>query len=237
MTIQAVAHRGYPRKYPENTLSSFQAAIELNFSHLELDVHLSKDGIPMVIHDHTIDRMTNGTGRVVDYTAAELQQFTIAGTERIPTLVEALALLKGKLRINIELKQMGNMYPGLEEKVLQVIEEMDAIQDVVMTSFDFDALEHMRTLSHDIPIGLITFSCSTAILDWSKSVNATFLSMHYGFVTERYVQLCQQQQIQLMVWTVNDKKVMEKFKHDPSILVCTDELEQWIETVHAATTA
>jgi glycerophosphoryl diester phosphodiesterase len=61
--------------------------------------------------------------------------------------------------------------------------------------------------------------------------------MHYGFVTERYVQLCQQQQIQLMVWTVNDKKVMEKFKHDPSILVCTDELEQWMETVHAATTA
>ncbi|WP_337031254.1 glycerophosphodiester phosphodiesterase [Paenibacillus illinoisensis] len=227
MIIQGVAHRGYPKKYPENTLSSFLKAVELGFTHLELDVNLSKDGIPVVIHDHTVDRMTNGTGRVADYTASELQSFHIKQDEHIPTLEEVLRALKGKIGLNIELKQMGTCYPQLEEKVLEVIKEFSMLDQVVITSFDFDALERIRQLSSEVRIGLITFGCSKAILDWSVEMGATFLSMHYAFVTEHYIHRCQELGIQLMAWTINETSVMKKFQDYPSVWVCTDELESF----------
>lgn len=227
MIIQGVAHRGYPKKYPENTLSSFLKAVELGFTHLELDVHLSKDGIPVVIHDHTVDRMTNGTGRVADYSASELQSFHIKQDEHIPTLEEVLRVLKGKIGLNIELKQMGTYYPQLEEKVLEVIREFNMLDQVVITSFDFDALERIRQLSSEVRIGLITFGCSKAILDWSVEMGATFLSMHYAFVTEHYIHRCQELGIQLMAWTINETSIMKKFQDYPSVWVCTDELESF----------
>lgn len=227
MIIQGVAHRGYPKKYPENTLSSFLKAVELGFTHLELDVHLSKDGIPVVIHDHTVDRMTNGTGRVADYSASELQSFHIKQDEHIPTLEEVLRVLKGKIGLNIELKQMGTYYPQLEEKVLEVIKEFNMLDQVVITSFDFDALERIRQLSSEVRIGLITFGCSKAILDWSVEMGATFLSMHYAFVTEHYIHRCQELGIQLMAWTINETSIMKKFQDYPSVWVCTDELESF----------
>jgi len=231
MIIQAVAHRGYPKKYPENTLSSFLKAVELGFTHLELDVHLSKDGIPVVIHDHTLDRMTNGTGRVADYAASELQAFKIEQDEHIPTLEEVLRALKGKIGLNIELKQMGDTYPQLEEKVLEVIEEFNMLDQVVITSFDFDALEKIRQLSSEVRIGLITFGCSKAILDWSLATGATFLSMHYAFVTDHYIHRCQELGIQMMAWTINETSIMEKFQEYPSVWVCTDELESFMDVL------
>lgn len=231
MMIQGVAHRGYPKKYPENTISSFLKAVELGFTHLELDVHLSKDGIPVVIHDHTLDRMTNGTGRVVDYTASELQSLEMEQAEHIPTLEEVLRALKGKIQLNIELKQMGNYYPQLEERVLEVIEEFDMLNQVVITSFDFDALEKIRQRSGDVCIGLITFGCSKAILDWSQEMGATFLSIHHAFVTEHYIQQCKELGIQLMAWTINETSVMKKFQEYPSVWVCTDELECFIDVL------
>lgn len=96
MKIRGVAHRGYPVKYPENTLSSFKAAIDLGFTHMELDVHLSKDGIPVVMHNSKIDRMTDGKGEIRDYTFAELQQFTVGQEERIPSLEEVLLFAKNR---------------------------------------------------------------------------------------------------------------------------------------------
>src|SRR5699024_8256645 len=75
MKIKALAHRGYPIKYPENTIKAFEASYELGFTHIELDVQLSKDGIPVIMHDQTINRTTNGKGLVDDYTVEELKQF------------------------------------------------------------------------------------------------------------------------------------------------------------------
>ncbi|KOY17958.1 glycerophosphodiester phosphodiesterase [Paenibacillus xylanivorans] len=231
MMIQAVAHRGYPKKYPENTMSSFLKAVELGFTHLELDVHLSKDGIPVVIHDHTLDRMTNGTGRVVDYTASELQSLKMKQDEHIPTLEEVLRALKGKIQLNIELKQMGNYYPQLEERVFDLIEQFDMLNQVFITSFDFDALEKIRQRSGDVRIGLITFGCSKAILDWSIEMGATFLSIHHAFVTEHYINKCKELGIQLMAWTINEASIMKKFQEYPSVWVCTDELESFIDVL------
>src|SRR5690606_42102464 len=95
--IRGVAHRGYPLRYPENTISSFQAAYELEFTHLELAVHLSKDGGPVLKHDATIDRMTAGQGRAKDDTLEAPRQFRLGEDETDPTLEEAQWFAKGKM--------------------------------------------------------------------------------------------------------------------------------------------
>ncbi|GGD64472.1 glycerophosphodiester phosphodiesterase [Paenibacillus nasutitermitis] len=102
---------GYSGRYPENTIAAFQAACELEFTHLELDVHLSKDGIPMVLHDKTLDRMTDGKGLVKDYTSEVLSRFRVGGTEVIPTLEEVLLLLKDRLIVRIEISKRENCTP------------------------------------------------------------------------------------------------------------------------------
>src|SRR5690625_7519217 len=104
MKIRGIAHRGFPGRAPENTLSSFQLACDLAFTHLELDVQLTKDGVPVLIHDYSINRMTNGEGLVRDYTLKQLKEFKVKDVERIPTLEEALNMLKGKISILVELK-------------------------------------------------------------------------------------------------------------------------------------
>lgn len=121
MKIRGIAHRGYPKIAPENTMSSFQAAYDLSFSHLEMDVHLSKDGVPVILHDASINRVSDREGRVKDYTADELKTFRVYGTETIPTLEELLVTFKDRFEFIIELKQEGHLYPGLEEKTLDVI--------------------------------------------------------------------------------------------------------------------
>ena len=144
MKIKGMAHRGYPVKYPENTLISFQAAYELGFTHLELDVQLSKDGIAIVMHDTTVNRMTNAKGLIKDFTFLELRDLKVGETETIPTLEEALLFAKDKMIVSIELKQQGDLYDGLEAETLKIIKQTDMMDQVYVNSFDHFAVIKMR---------------------------------------------------------------------------------------------
>ena len=104
MPPQVFAHRGHCAEAPENTLSSFRAAERLNADGIELDVHLTRDGHPVVLHDNKVDRTTNGTGPVAGLTLTELQVLDAGAGERVPTLGETFQNLGKTLRINIELK-------------------------------------------------------------------------------------------------------------------------------------
>ncbi len=108
-------------KFPENTIRGFRAALELGFTHVELDVHLTRDGVPVVIHDPSVNRTTNGQGLVKSYTLQELRELDAGDGERIPTLEEALLFAKDRMIVDIELKQTGDFYPGLEEAAVDVI--------------------------------------------------------------------------------------------------------------------
>lgn len=98
------AHRGVSAHLPENTLAAFARAIELGVAGIELDVHLSSDQVPVVIHDDTADRTTNGTGNITEFTAHQLGLLDAGGGQGVPTLAQVLNLAAGKLRVNIELK-------------------------------------------------------------------------------------------------------------------------------------
>lgn len=226
MTIRGIAHRGYPVNYPENTLSSFQAAIDIGFSHMELDVHMSKDGVLVVMHDHTIDRMTDGTGEIRNYTLEELKKFTINSNEKIPTLEEALLLAKDRIMVSIELKK-PKLYPGIEQKVYELINELDMKDQTYIISFNHDALWNLRALSKEIQIGPLVNKVRRGHYRLIQKLNANYFAVNYNAIKEKHIRKCENMGIQLVVWTVNSKEEMKKMKQYPSILITTDELETY----------
>ncbi|MEN2466394.1 glycerophosphodiester phosphodiesterase family protein [Ornithinibacillus sp. JPR2-1] len=226
MTIRGIAHRGYPVNYPENTLSSFQAAIDLGFSHMELDVHMSKDGIPVVMHDHTIDRMTNGTGEIRDYTLEELKQFTIHSEEKIPTLEEVLTIAKDRIIVSIELKK-PKLYPGIEQEIYDIITKFEMEDQVYVISFNHDSLLKLRAISDEIQLGPLVNKVRPSHFRLIKKMNARYFAVNCKAIKEKHIKKCESMEVQLVVWTVNTIEQMKSFKAYPSILITTDELERY----------
>lgn len=157
-----VAHRGMSALAPENTMPAFELAVEMGIELIELDVHASKDGIPVVIHDYIVDRTTDGTGKVRDLTLEELKQLTANKTDyderkdnydqypeaKIPTLEEVLQYIQNTdVVLLIEFKGVG-----FEEDVVQLIEHYDMVADVYITSFNLDALKRIQDLNQEIGI-------------------------------------------------------------------------------------
>lgn len=227
--ITGLAHRGYPKKYPENTISSFQAALDLSYSHLELDVQLTKDGVPVVIHDTTVNRTTNGTGRVADYTFEQIRKLDAGGGQQIPTLKEVLLLAKGKAQVDIELKQSGLLYPGLEEQVLETIQAAGVQDQVFVTSFDHYAIVRTRELSRDINLGLVLYGATPAVFPLAKEISAKYVSVKHIYLTDEFVHRCDEAGIQLIAWTIDDEQDMRNLRSQyPHVWACTNELERWI---------
>lgn len=160
---QIVCHRGYSGRYPENTLLAFQKALETGAEGMELDVHLSKDGEVVSLHDELLDRTTDGTGFVRDYTLAELKKLNAAkrsrerfGFQPIPTLREYFELVQGTaIHTNIELKTGTFDYPGLEEAVWDLIREYRQEDKVLISSFHAQSLLRMHELAPELPCGLL----------------------------------------------------------------------------------
>lgn len=153
-----IAHRGVPAEAPENTLAGFARAIDHGADLIELDVCMSADGHAVVMHDDTVDRTTDGSGRVDTLTLAELRALD-AGSwlspdftgERVPTLREALDFTRGKVGVVIELKASSAQYPGIETEVLACIDAADRRRDVIVISGDHDAIVAFRSLAPTVP--------------------------------------------------------------------------------------
>lgn len=159
---QVWAHRGCRREAPENTLPAFALALGLGVDGVEFDVQLTADGVPVVIHDETVDRTTNGTGAVVGFALEQLRELDAsAGFQgfdgvRIPTLDEVLDLLAPSgLALNIELKNSDEDYPGLEEKVLAAVEARGIADQVVLSSFNHYSLKRLQRLGASSPLGML----------------------------------------------------------------------------------
>ena len=158
------AHRGCSMMNPENTLLAFKKAAELEgITGIEFDVQLTKDNEIVVIHDERVDRTTDGSGYVQEYTLNELKQLSISGDDeihRIPTLRETFELLapycKGKgLRLNIELKNSEIRYEGMEQKVIDMVSEFNLEDYVVYSSFNHDSIGLVRQLKADSDVAYL----------------------------------------------------------------------------------
>ena len=158
------AHRGCSMMNPENTLLAFKKAAELDgITGIEFDVQLTRDNEIVVIHDERVDRTTDGTGYVQEYTLNELKQLSISGDDeihRIPTLRETFELLapycKGKgLHLNIELKNSEIRYEGMEQKVIDMVSEFNLEDYVVYSSFNHDSIGLVRQLKDDADVAYL----------------------------------------------------------------------------------
>ena len=155
-----IAHRGGPRYAPENTLAAYAHAVETGAEMLECDVQLTADGEPIIIHDETLERTTNGVGAVKDKTLAELRRLDAGAGESLPTLREYIELGKSAgVELLIELKS-PNLYPGLEAKVVAALEDAHYLEMSVVQSFDWDSLRRTRQLKPSLRLG--------ALYDWGQ---------------------------------------------------------------------
>lgn len=166
------AHRGCSQRYPENTLLAFEKASGLKeLEGIELDIQLTKDGQLVVIHDERVDRTTEGIGFVRDFTLSELRKLHIyAGDgpcQWIPTMDEVLDLLdkrlKAGMKLNIELKTGIYPYPGIEEKIVDLVHKRGVHKSIVYSSFYALSLERIRSLEPDAETGVLDTKVSDCL--------------------------------------------------------------------------
>lgn len=157
--IKNIAHRGYSAQYPENSMLAFSKALEAGCDGIELDVHLSGDGIPVIIHDERVDGTSDGSGAVKDMTLTQLKTLRLSKGERIPTLEEYFDLVKtASVFTNIELKNSVFRYEGMEQKVIRLIRSYGLEDRVLFSSFNhFSILECKREIPA-VPCGFLTWS-------------------------------------------------------------------------------
>lgn len=166
------AHRGCSQRYPENTLTAFSKAAEINnLTGIEFDIQLTKDGEIVVIHDERVDRTTDGIGYVRDYTYSQLRVLTIETgneqKEKIPSIMEVLDLLQNQMQkgffLNIELKNSNFVYTGMEEKILDLMARRGLQENVVYSSFYTKSLGIIRKLNPETLIGVLDSKVSDCL--------------------------------------------------------------------------
>ncbi len=206
----AIAHRGASGILPENTLPAFLKALELGAQAIEFDVQLTRDEVPVVIHDETLERTTDGTGRVHDADLAELARLdagswfaaNCAGT-RIPTLDQALAALAGRALLNIELKPDVRV-EVLVERVLALVRQHSMLHAAVFSSFEPVALELLRRKAPEARIGVLAASGALEpALEAAHVLRAENLHPHKSLVDAELIALARRKALRVWVWTVN----------------------------------
>lgn len=205
------AHRGASAVAPENTLAAFRRALEMGADGVELDVHLSADGVPVVMHDARVEATTDGTGSLVDLSLKELKSLD-AGSwfaedfagEQIPTLEEVLADVGNSLLINIELKPAFSKRKGLEAAVADVVQRVGVSERVWFSSFVPYSLYRMRNLLPGVPCGFLYGGSS--LFSWLFKSFTPFEAVHpeARLVTPALVRRAHKRGLRVITWTVDD---------------------------------
>ncbi|HEX2681546.1 MAG TPA: glycerophosphodiester phosphodiesterase family protein [Candidatus Dormibacteraeota bacterium] len=198
-------HRGNPAEHPENTMRSFRSAIAAGCDLIECDVHLSSDGRLVVIHDHTLERTTNGTGLVRDHTASELRKLDAGEGEKIPLLQEVVELALGKVGLVIEIKQVPPMYPGLEEKLVNMLRQLGAVQECAVVSFNHPAIHELRKMEPALQLGVLEGARPIHPARILRDSGADVYSPHWGAVDPQVVHEVHAAGGAVGVWPVDDE--------------------------------
>jgi glycerophosphoryl diester phosphodiesterase len=197
-------HRGNPAEHPENTLASFRSAIELGVDMIECDVHMSADGELVVIHDHTVDRTTNGSGLVAQHTLAELRELDAGGGERLPVLAEVSQLARDRVGLCVEIKQIPIPYPDLEEKLIAQLRELDTLDQTAVVSFHHGAVRRLKELEPRLAVGVLEGARPIDPVAILRSADADIYSPHYGAMDPELVEQVHAAGGVVGVWTVDD---------------------------------
>ena len=209
-------HRGASGHAPENTLEAFRLAMDMGADGFELDVHLSKDGQLVVIHDETVDRTTDGTGLVRDLTLEQLKALDASNGmdayrgAKIPTLGEVFDLVRDTHHIvNVEIKTDEWFYEEIEEKCLALAKEKGVEDRVIYSSFNHFTLMKMRALEPDAKLGMLFGDIMIAPWEYAKQLSVEYL---HPMKMNIYVPGSAEQTLKagygINMWTINDPQTM-----------------------------
>jgi glycerophosphoryl diester phosphodiesterase len=231
------AHRGGALLWPENSLLAFRNALALGVDYLELDVHLSRDGEVVVIHDATLERTTTGAGPVRERTLAELATLRLKDRggavveERIPTLDQVVALAAaGKRQILLEIKtdERRERYPGIEEKVFAVLDRHRFTPFTVVMAFEGATWRRARQVRPDARVAALYSARALpgpavvpelAVL---RAAGVVFVGLEQALVTAEVATQVRLAGLTLGVWTVNEREAIARFIDQGVGVVITD---------------
>ena len=210
-------HRGASGHAPENTLEAFRLAMDMGADGFELDVHMSKDGQLVVIHDESVDRTTDGTGLVRDLTLAELKALDASygmGAYRgakIPTLGEVFDLIRDTRHIvNVEVKTDEWFYPQIEEKCLALAKEKDVEERVIYSSFNHYTLMKLRQLKPDAKLGMLFGDIMLKPWEYAQPLSVDYLHpMKMNIYVPGFSEGAAAAGYGVNMWTINDPETMQ----------------------------
>ncbi|MBD2846024.1 glycerophosphodiester phosphodiesterase [Paenibacillus sp. IB182496] len=229
--MQCCAHRGASGEAPENTMAAIQRALAHPFVQwIELDVQLTADGEVVVMHDETVNRTTNGRGKVREMTLERLRRLD-AGSwygrvfkgERIPTLEEVLQATVGRCRLNIELKTYADSTAALAAKVVPMLAKHGLEHDTIVTSFDARALRLVREHSESVRTGWIVSEPPPDLTARLRDLDSTFLSLSYKHVASARLDELRAAGVEVMIWTVNSAAHLQRLAQlERDLMLCTN---------------
>ncbi|MGJ5711700.1 glycerophosphodiester phosphodiesterase [Staphylococcus auricularis] len=236
-----IAHRGLSVRYPENTMPAFRAAIELGIERVEIDLHMTIDHQLVVMHDDSVNRTSNGSGKIKDFTLEELKQLDVGAWknqrfegERIPTFEAVLELFKHRPEaLLIELKK-PRQYPGIEKAVLAALDHFSYQRNqAIIQSFDIKSMQLMAACQQTYPIGVLI----SKKLFWNRQPRfkdianfADYVNPNYELVTHSFVSRAHAEGLTVYPYTVNspeDEMRLREVGVDGVISDVPEQLDSW----------
>ncbi|QGU96322.1 glycerophosphodiester phosphodiesterase [Clostridium bovifaecis] len=214
------AHRGASGYFPENTMLAFEKALAMGATGIETDIQMTKDGVLVLLHDEKLERTTDGTGFIKDYTYNELLKLD-AGSYfskefkglKIPTLEEFFQFAKDTtLQLDLELKNSIIQYPAIEKKVINMIKKYDMTNRVIVSSFNHYSLIKLKNISKKIKIGLLYAAILRHPERYAKALGAEALHPHFIAINNpQVIKKIKEAKILINTYTINDESYMKRF--------------------------
>lgn len=231
--IKKVAHRGGSLLAPENTLAAFQRGIEEGADAIELDVHLSKDGELIVMHDPSLYRTTGKEGYISDHSLEEIKSLDARlgfqgentyDKQTVPTLSEVLDLIQNEerrvaLQIEIKVDQHGNRYDGIEKAVINLLRTYGLVDRTTIISFDFETLLTVKEMESSIKctalvsrkfLEQIGMGGPDAVADAIAALGVEAVAINYLYLSDKLFDAFKKRGLAIGAWTVNDEKDIKR---------------------------
>ena len=201
-----IGHRGAAGYEPENTLLSFQKAIDIGVDWIEFDLHRSADGHLVVIHDDTVDRTTNGHGKVSDMTLAELKALDAGKGQRIPTFQEVIDFARGQVKMIPEIKQ-----EGIELQLLDVIDQYNAVNDCLVSSFFGYSIRRCKEFHPQLETAAIFSHLPLDFKELALDIMADTLFLRKDIASPALVEECHKNGFTVNIWNEDSPEEIKKY--------------------------
>ena len=210
--MQIYGHRGAPQLFPENTLEAFAEAVRLGVDGIELDIHATSDGTPVINHDPSLSRTGGSNSLIADLSLRELRDTAPA----VPTFAEVLEMVGSAVHLDVEVKQ-----PGAEQSVLDVLAQLPDVRWSI-SCFDWSVLEQFRALDPECDLWLLGYLLNDELLGTARHLGATAAAIDAPAITEDTISQAHDAGLRVMAWTVNDVERASQLSEWGLDMLCSD---------------